>query len=301
TCRAEAAEVSVSRVTMRLQTRARFQLPRVGSASLERGPRGTLGWGGASGTASWWKSLAASVTGLMTATPTEPEAVVRKYLEELKRAPGDEDCIICMEKLSSPSGYSDACECSTIKPETVGRLTNCQHSFHMLCMLAMYSSGNKDGSLQCPSCKAIYGEKTGTQPKGKMEVSTFPQSLPGHKDCGTIQIVYHISRGIQGPEHPNPGMPYTARGFPRYCYLPDNEKGRKVLELLRVAWRRRLIFTVGTSSTTGESNTVVWNEIHHKTEMDTNLSGHGYPDPNYLDNVLAELAAQGVTEDCLGH
>lgn len=33
---------------------------------------------------------------------------------------------------------------------------------------------------------------------------------------------------LQGPEHPNPGMPYTARGFPRYCYLPDNEKGRKV-------------------------------------------------------------------------
>ncbi|NXP40297.1 DTX2 ligase, partial [Leiothrix lutea] len=233
------------------------------------------------------------------ATPTEPESVVRKYLEELKSAPADEDCMICMEKLSSPSGYGDSCHSSTIGPGAVGRLRNCQHSFHMLCMLAMYSNGNKDGSLQCPSCKTIYGEKTGTQPKGKMEISTFPQSLPGHKDCGTIRIVYHISRGIQGPEHPNPGMPYTARGFPRYCYLPDNEKGRKVLELLKVAWRRRLIFTVGTSNTTGESNTVVWNEIHHKTEMDSNLSGHGYPDPNYLDNVLAELAAQGVTEDCL--
>lgn len=60
-----------------------------------------------------------------------------------------------------------------------------------------------------------------------------------------------------------------------------------------------MIFTVGTSSTTGENNTVVWNEIHHKTEMASNVSGHGYPDPNYLDNVLAELAAQGVTEDCL--
>ncbi|XP_065709442.1 probable E3 ubiquitin-protein ligase DTX2 isoform X3 [Patagioenas fasciata] len=236
----------------------------------------------------------------LAATPTEPEAVVRKYLEEVKGSLADEDCIICMEKLSYPSGYGDVCECSTIKPEAVGRLRSCQHPFHMLCVLAMYSNGNKDGSLQCPSCKTIYGEKTGTQPKGKMEVSTFPQSLPGHKDCGTIEIVYHISRGIQGPEHPNPGMPYTARGFPRRCYLPDNEKGRKVLELLRVAWKRRLIFTVGTSSTTGESNTVVWNEIHHKTEMDTNLSGHGYPDPNYLDNVLAELAAQGVTEDCLG-
>ncbi|XP_064022374.1 probable E3 ubiquitin-protein ligase DTX2 isoform X3 [Pogoniulus pusillus] len=179
--------------------------------------------------------------------PTEPEAVVRRYLEEVKGSPPDEDCIICMEKLSCPSGYGDAPEAGSIKPELVGRLRSCQHPFHLLCLLAMYSNGNK------------------------------------------------------GPEHPNPGLPYTARGFPRYCYLPDNEKGRKVLELLRVAWKRRLIFTVGTSSTTGESNTVVWNEIHHKTEMDTNLSGHGYPDPNYLDNVLAELAAQGVTEDCLRH
>ncbi|XP_009273723.1 PREDICTED: probable E3 ubiquitin-protein ligase DTX2 isoform X2 [Aptenodytes forsteri] len=287
--------LSGARSTLRLNAQSTWALPQAGGPST-----GLSASNGVSAPNLPVKMPKPSkVNQALAATPTEPEAVVKKYLEEVKGSSADEDCIICMEKLSSPSGYGDACECSTIKPETVGRLTNCQHSFHMLCMLAMYSNGNKDGSLQCPSCKTIYGEKTGTQPKGKMEVSTFPQSLPGHKDCGTIQIVYHISRGIQGPEHPNPGMPYTARGFPRYCYLPDNEKGRKVLELLRVAWKRRLIFTVGTSSTTGESNTVVWNEIHHKTEMDTNLSGHGYPDPNYLDNVLAELAAQGVTEDCL--
>ena len=62
------------------------------------------------------------------------------------------------------------------------------------------------------------------------------------------------------------------------------------------AWRRRLTFTVGTSVTTGESNTVVWNEIHHKTNM-TDERGHGYPDPNYLDNVVAELATQGVEDN----
>nr|XP_027327868.1 probable E3 ubiquitin-protein ligase DTX2 isoform X4 [Anas platyrhynchos] len=287
--------LSAARSTPRLSAQSTWALPQAGGPST-----GLAAPNGVSALSLPVKmSKPSKVNQALAATPTEPEVVVRKYLEELKGTPADEDCIICMEKLASPSGYGDACECSTIKPEMVGRLTSCQHSFHMLCVLAMYSNGNKDGSLQCPSCKTIYGEKTGTQPKGRMEVSTFPQSLPGHKDCGTIQIVYHISRGIQGPEHPNPGMPYTARGFPRYCYLPDNEKGRKVLELLKVAWKRRLIFTVGTSSTTGESNTVVWNEIHHKTEMDTNLSGHGYPDPNYLDNVLAELAAQGVTEDCL--
>uniref|UniRef100_A0A3B3W1X0 E3 ubiquitin-protein ligase n=1 Tax=Poecilia latipinna TaxID=48699 RepID=A0A3B3W1X0_9TELE len=213
-----------------------------------------------------------------------------------------QDCIICMEQLSNPSSYETPPSeegSQSIVPQAVGKFIKCGHTLHMLCMLAMYNNGTKDGSLQCPSCKTIYGEKTGTQPKGKMEIYSVAQSLPGHPDCGTIQIIYSIPPGIQGPEHPNPGQPFTCRGFPRFCFLPDNDKGRKVLELLKVAWMRRLIFTVGTSSTTGEHDTVVWNGIHHKTEMMSNMSGHGYPDPNYLDNVLSELASQGVTEDCL--
>ncbi|KAM4796746.1 putative E3 ubiquitin-protein ligase DTX2 isoform 2-T2 [Rhinophrynus dorsalis] len=230
--------------------------------------------------------------------PAEPEQVVKKYLENIDKPP-DEDCIICMETLNSASGYTDSLDCKTVKPTAVGKLKKCGHTFHQLCMIAMYSNGNKDGSLQCPACKTIYGEKTGTQPKGKMEIFFIPQPLPGHHDCGTIHIVYTINPGTQGPEHPNPGKPYSARGFPRHCYLPDSSKGRMVLELLKVAWARRLIFTIGVSSTTGESDTVVWNEIHHKTEMNSNMSGHGYPDPNYLDNVIAELSAQGVSEDCL--
>lgn len=70
-----------------------------------------------------------------------------------------------------------------------------------------------------------------------------------------------------------------------------------MLRLLIKAWKRRLIFTIGQSSTTGEENTVTWNEIHHKTEFGMNRYGHGYPDPNYFNNVLAELEAHGVTDD----
>eukprot|EP00063_Salmo_salar_P078506 XP_014053341.1 PREDICTED: probable E3 ubiquitin-protein ligase DTX2 isoform X1 [Salmo salar] len=234
-----------------------------------------------------------------TAPAQKPEDVIHRYMEEVASAQ-DEDCIICMDRLSCPSDYAVASEgAQSIPPGAVGKFTKCGHTLHMLCMLAMYNNGTKDGSLQCPSCKTIYGEKTGTQPKGKMEIYSIAQSLPGHPACGTIQIIYSIPPGIQGPEHPNPGQPYTCRGFPRFCFLPDNDKGRKVLELLKVAWTRRLIFTVGTSSTTGEPDTVVWNEIHHKTEMMSNVSGHGYPDPNYLENVLSELSSQGVTDDCL--
>lgn len=156
----------------------------------------------------------------------------------------------------------------------------------------------QNGSLQCPTCKAIHGIKLGNQPiSGRMDIQHSHRSLPGHPDCGMITIVYDFTPGVQGPEHPNPGSRFNARGFPRTCFLPDSQKGKKVLELLKKAWQRRLIFTIGTSSTTGEEDTVVWNEIHHKTEAFSNHMGHGYPDPNYLDNVLAELAAQGVESD----
>ncbi|CAL9700945.1 unnamed protein product [Knipowitschia caucasica] len=225
-----------------------------------------------------------------------PEEVVKKYLQKVK-SPPEEDCTICMEPLGGPSGYKGPGVGPVSRAESVGRLAQCRHQYHFQCLVAMYNNGNKDGSLQCPTCKTIYGVKTGNQPAGKMEYHVIPHSLPGHPDCKTIRIIYNIPPGIQGPEHPNPGKPYTARGFPRHCYLPDSEKGRKVLRLLLVAWDRRLIFSVGTSSTTGESDTVIWNEVHHKTEFGSNLTGHGFPDGGHLDNVLEELRAQGITED----
>uniref|UniRef100_A0A7N8XDD1 E3 ubiquitin-protein ligase n=1 Tax=Mastacembelus armatus TaxID=205130 RepID=A0A7N8XDD1_9TELE len=225
-----------------------------------------------------------------------PEEVVKKYLQKVK-CPPEEDCTICMEPLGGPSGYKGPGVGPVSRAESVGRLAQCGHRYHFQCLVAMYNNGNKDGSLQCPTCKTIYGVKTGNQPAGKMEYHIIPHSLPGHPDCKTIRIIYNIPPGIQGPEHPNPGKPFTARGFPRHCYLPDSEKGRKVLRLLLVAWDRRLIFSVGTSSTTGESDTVIWNEVHHKTEFGSNLTGHGFPDPGHLDNVLEELRAQGITED----
>ncbi|EPY81844.1 hypothetical protein CB1_000701010 [Camelus ferus] len=140
-----------------------------------------------------------------------PEDVVRRYTQKVKNPP-DEDCTICMERLVTASGYDGVLRHKVVRPELVGRLGRCGHMYHLLCLVAMYSNGNK------------------------------------------------------------------------------------VLRLLITAWERRLIFTIGTSNTTGESDTVVWNEIHHKTEFGSNLTGHGYPDASYLDNVLAELTAQGVSE-----
>lgn len=52
-------------------------------------------------------------------------------------------------------------------------------------------------SLQCPTCKTIYGVKTGNQPAGKMEYHVIPHSLPGHPDCKSIRVIYNIPPGLQ--------------------------------------------------------------------------------------------------------
>ncbi|OWF48702.1 E3 ubiquitin-protein ligase DTX4 [Mizuhopecten yessoensis] len=218
--------------------------------------------------------------------------VLEKYVTVIDTPPEEEDCCICCEKLTHPSGYGEEQKEATV----VFQLSKCTHMFHKLCINAMYESGAKNGCVQCPTCKTIYGEKHGNCPRGVMEYHRIPQSLPSYSDCHSIRILYHIPPGVQGPDNPHPGKRYSTRGFPRVGFLPDNEKGRKVLKLLMLAWKRRLTFTIGTSTTTGEGDTVTWNEIHHKTEFGTNYSGHGYPDPNYLENVLMELAVHGVTE-----
>ena len=43
-----------------------------------------------------------------------------------------------------------------------------------------------------------------------------------------------INSGTQGPEHPHPGRPYRAIGFPRTAYIPNNEKGKKVTDSIAV-------------------------------------------------------------------
>ena len=49
------------------------------------------------------------------------------------------------------------------------------------------------------------------------------------------------------------------------AYLPNNIEGQEVFRLLEKAFKARLLFTIGQSVTTGEENTVIWNDIHHKT------------------------------------
>ncbi|XP_014231562.1 protein deltex-like isoform X2 [Trichogramma pretiosum] len=206
--------------------------------------------------------------------------VISHYVKVVESDGGD-SCPICLGQA---------------EPLTV-ELTRCRHRLHLACLNAMLSSQRPPCMyIQCPVCRMIYGEKRGNQPHGLMNWTTLNRSLPGYPNCKTIQITYDIPSGIQGAEHPHPGQTYYAVGFPRTCYLPDSELGRRVLRLLQVAFERRLVFTVGRSVTTGREDVVTWNGIHHKTELGPAQSGHGYPDAKYLERTLGELAAHGVTD-----
>ncbi|XP_071946686.1 uncharacterized protein [Antedon mediterranea] len=175
--------------------------------------------------------------------------------------------------------------CFDVLTETVKKQLQCGHKFCRNCIDIALQHRNA-----CPICGIILGVLKGNQPPGRMTVNYSPMKLPGYPRCGSIAIVYNIPTGIQTREHPNPGLYYQGTG--RTAYLPDNQEGRHVAGLLQKAFDARLIFTIGTSITSGTQNAVIWNDIHHKTS----ISGepYGYPDPTYLSRVREELAAKGI-------
>ena len=152
---------------------------------------------------------------------------------------------------------------------------------------------------QCSCSNCQNWVKTGNMPTDgqMMWTKRADMILPGYKEScgGTIVIKYVFNNGVQDDSHPHPGKPFYAKGFPRHSFLPDNEKGQRVLRMMITAFQRRLTFTIGRSITRGEDDCVVWNGIEHKTVGHDNGSGHGYPDPEYLDRVIREFEQYGIT------
>ncbi|KAH9261543.1 hypothetical protein BASA81_000199 [Batrachochytrium salamandrivorans] len=187
------------------------------------------------------------------------------------------------------------CQCDFVveegeEKEEIAAVNCCGTLFHQGC-LANYLLQAKH---ECCVCKTIFGSGlVGECPKGEMTWSTdLTQTLPGFPaQSGTITITYDIPGGKQDAGvHTNPGCSFS--GTSRYAYLPNTKDGREVLELLKMAFQARLTFTIGTSLTTGQSDTVIWNGIHHKTT--THGGSFGYPDNTYLDRVRDELKQKGV-------
>lgn len=180
--------------------------------------------------------------------------------------PRDENCPVCLD---------------STKASPMVELPSCRHQFHASCIEGVIQSKK----LLCPMCRTPFGLSIGDQPDGHMGVYVARPgelSLDGYDGVGTIIIRYAI-RGTAN---------FT--GTWRQAFLPDTPEGQEVLELLKRAWQQKLIFTVGTSLTTGQQNTVVWAGIHHKTSMSGGAARFGFPDADYLTRVKSELAQHGI-------
>ncbi|XP_060054252.1 E3 ubiquitin-protein ligase DTX3L isoform X2 [Erinaceus europaeus] len=196
-------------------------------------------------------------------------------------------------QISVSSGATGVVEEKDICPICMDTISNkkvlpkCKHEFCTTCVkkALLYKPS-------CPLCQTFYGVQTGNQPEGTMDVSFSKISLPGYENCDTIVINYKMNGGIQTEEHPNPGKRYV--GVHRTAYLPDNKEGKEVLKLLQRAFDQKLIFTVGYSRTTGQTNVITWNDIHHKTSRGGGPERYGYPDLDYLKRVKQELKAKGI-------
>lgn len=161
----------------------------------------------------------------------------------------------------------------------------CGHPLHLNCLREDISNLLSTGApahVQCLVCGRIWGERHGNQPEGRMDWHPVRDGL--------IQILYHVQSGIQTTAHPRPGYPYYAVGFPRVAYLPDTAYGHRLLQQLQTAWRRRLVFSVERSLTTGQEDILQWN-VPHCTEP-----RHCY-DVERLEQCERELEALGCADE----
>ncbi|CAN0014976.1 unnamed protein product [Pylaiella littoralis] len=208
----------------------------------------------------------------------EYQRVVNQATDCTATVGDNETCAVCID------GFSTA--------EPALLLSRCTgHYMHAPCILETFGAMGP----KCPTCSTMYGPLHGEQPVGTMTVRNHRRGampLSGHEFEGTIVIQYSFPSGTQGPRHPNPGSSY--HGTSRTAFLPDNVAGREVLALLKRSFEQQMTFTIGTSLTTGASNCVIWNGVHHKTSPSGGCASFGYPDPGYFGRVKMELAAKGI-------
>lgn len=192
-----------------------------------------------------------------------------------------DQCVLCFESFTSTDNILIPVNCTG-------------HFFHKKCPgMDMGIEDYMKKTKQCPACKKRYGIVTGNMPRGKMLVNRLDMHLPGFEKNKTLEITFDFPSGRQGDDHPNPGARYSSDH--RVAYLPDSEEGKHVLSLLKKAWNRKLLFTIGTSVTRGLDGCIIYNGVHFKSvPYATPSEPWGWPDPTYLHRVVQELNEKGV-------
>ena len=168
-------------------------------------------------------------------------------------------------------------ECSICLEGDANVLLPCGHRYHAECLDRWFETRQV-----CPTCGRAYGDTVGTMPDGVMSWHFRKQRLAGYS-CPTVVLHFFFPRGtVDGEEF---------EGRSQHAYLPDDEEGRSLLALFQLAFRRRLLFGLRPSLTTGRLRPTF--SIHMKTSMSGGPARHGYPDPQYYRSALEELRLAG--------
>ena len=213
-------------------------------------------------------------------------------------------CPVCLCELTpEPAAVANGAS----KPEDeIIRLKTCKHLFHRQCIDVSRATSHATCRTDCIS-DGIQDEEAvphvhdvvryaDRQPTDRIHHARVDDVRPRSRSSGCCWLSRHrVRRAQRHPsgtifhsivghllqvqsEHLRPGTPFS--GTRRVAYLPNNPAGTEMLKLLKVAFERRLIFTVGDSVTSGAKNVAVWNNIHHKTHIQGGPESYGYPDPD---------------------
>ena len=96
-----------------------------------------------------------------------------------------------MERLATASGYEGVLRHKGVRPELVGRLGRCGHMYHLLCLVAMYSNGNKVGWV---------GQWVGSRQGGRAGPGHLGTSRPLSPTPGWQPAVPHLQGHLRGED-----------------------------------------------------------------------------------------------------
>jgi len=200
--------------------------------------------------------------------PEDLEAQEEINMDSLtsKAQPSKDDCAVCVDELS----------------EDIIKINACGHLFHRLCVAEWFAQ-----KQTCPMCNVQVGKITGKQPTHA--------TMQWYIDKGGIAAspidTYIVVRFYFPDGKDDQGQRYHGRhdiGF-----LHDNVEGRVLLEMFKVAFRRRVMYGLGISMTNQRYKPTF--NVHLKTtRKDKGPAGHGYPDEDYFNRTYDTLEANGV-------
>lgn len=201
---------------------------------------------------------------------------IRDRIDSYETSQAEQDTFISAEE-SLALEYKDGCVicmCEFEKGDDVVHPITCTHLFHREC-LRQWAKEKQD----CPSCRQQFSMQLGYQPivRGQFFKVTR-SSLPAHEFPGYTSLIVRIfvPSGRQTKLQPAPG--HMFKGIHVTMQLPDNQEAQDIVRMLRIAFRRRLLFRV-------EGNVLITNGVELRP----------FADLGYFSRVRMDLNEMGIS------